>query len=322
MKMTSIIWLVIAACLVLIGGVVFCLAMGANHWDFSLLGSDKMSTETFDVSEDFQSISIRSDTEEITFCPSEDGRCRVVCYENEKEKHTVSVENGTLLIERTDTRKWYDHIHLFSFESQTITVYLPQSEYAALSIEESAGAVTIPAGFLFGSADIVLSTGSVDCRASVSGLLRIRTSTGDIHVEGISAGELDLTVSTGRVDVRSVVCEGGVEVAVSTGKANLTDVLCKSVSSVGDTGDITLESVIAAETIAVERSTGDVRFERCDAGELTVETSTGRVSGSLLSEKVFITRTDTGRIEVPETVTGGTCRITTDTGDIRITIAD
>jgi hypothetical protein len=40
----------------------------------------------------------------------------------------------------------------------------------------------------------------------------------------------------------------------------------------------------------------------------------------LLSEKVFITKSDTGRIDVPETVTGGKCKITTDTGSIRIYI--
>ena len=33
---------VTAACLVLIGAGVFCLAMAAHHWDFSLLDSEKL----------------------------------------------------------------------------------------------------------------------------------------------------------------------------------------------------------------------------------------------------------------------------------------
>ena len=49
-------------------------------------------------------------------------------------------------------------------------------------------------------------------------------------------------------------------------------------------------------------------------------TDTGDVRGSLLSEKVFIVNTDTGRKEVPDTITGGRCEITTDTGDVKITI--
>ena len=50
------------------------------------------------------------------------------------------------------------------------------------------------------------------------------------------------------------------------------------------------------------------------------DTDTGDVKGSLLSEKIFIPTTDTGDVDVPKTVTGGRCEITTDTGDIKITV--
>ena len=82
-----------------------------------------------------------------------------------------------------------------------------------------------------------------------------------------------------------------------------------------------LENVIAAEGFSLVRSTGDIAFDGCDAAELLVETDTGDVTGSLLSEKVFFVTTATGKKEVPETVTGGKCKITTDTGDVTITIA-
>ena len=71
---------------------------------------------------------------------------------------------------------------------------------------------------------------------------------------------------------------------------------------------------------SIERSTGDVRFTDCDAAEICVKTDTGDVTGSLLSDKVFITNTDTGSVNVPETISGGKCEIITDTGDIKITI--
>ena len=51
-----------------------------------------------------------------------------------------------------------------------------------------------------------------------------------------------------------------------------------------------------------------------------ITTDTGNVKGSLLSEKVFIVSTDTGKKQVPNTITGGRCEITTDTGDIIISI--
>ena len=42
--------------------------------------------------------------------------------------------------------------------------------------------------------------------------------------------------------------------------------------------------------------------------------------GSLLSDKVFITETDTGNVNIPKTTDGGKCEIKTDTGDIKIKI--
>ena len=120
--------------------------------------------------------------------------------------------------------------------------------------------------------------------------------------------------------VLDVRCEGDITVGVSTGKTYLTNVTCKNLMSSGDTGDISLNSVIAKEKFSIDRSTGDVKFEGSDAAEIFVVTDTGDVEGSLLSEKVFVVNTDTGEKEVPDTVTGGICEITTDTGDVKITI--
>lgn len=109
-------------------------------------------------------------------------------------------------------------------------------------------------------------------------------------------------------------------VNVSTGRAYLTDVTCKSVTSRGSTGDLFLNAVVAADTITVRRSTGDIRFEGVDAAEIFADTDTGDVTGTLLTDKVFMVQTDTGRINVPKTTTGGRCEITTDTGDITLSI--
>ncbi|MBQ3893898.1 MAG: DUF4097 family beta strand repeat protein, partial [Clostridia bacterium] len=78
---------------------------------------------------------------------------------------------------------------------------------------------------------------------------------------------------------------------------------------------------IASGRFDIERDTGDVKFDRCDAAEIKVETDTGDVTGTLLTEKVFITKTDTGKVSVPSAASGGRCEIETDTGDIKISIA-
>lgn len=95
---------------------------------------------------------------------------------------------------------------------------------------------------------------------------------------------------------------------------------CNRLTSGGSTGTAVLQNVVAEASISVERSTGDVRLDRCDAGELSVKTSTGSVTGSLPTEKVFVTHTDIGRVDLPATAVGGKCEISTTTRDIRIRI--
>ena len=312
-------WLIAATVLVALGLILFAGVMCASHWDFSKLSPAKYVTNTHPISEGFDSIQITADTADILFVPSDDGICTVVCCEEENMPHAVSVENAALVIGIVDNRAWYDHIGI-NFGTPEITVYLPEAQYGALMIKESTGDVDIPKDFQFESINISTSTGDVRCYADVSEAMAVHTGTGDIHAENASAEFVDLSVSTGHVTATAVSCDGTFSVRVSTGRAELSDVTCKQLYSTGNTGDIHLYNVVAKESFSIERSTGDVTFDSCDAEEISVRTDTGDVRGSLLSDKIFTVQSDTGHISVPRTTTGGMCEITTDTGDIKITV--
>lgn len=318
MKKGAKLWLVVAVLLIVFGAATVACAAYAQGWDFTKFSTVNYQTNTYEGLADFDDISIETDTADIFILPSEDETCKVVCFEQEKVTHTVAVENGVLSIEVIDEREWYDYIGI-SLRRTKIDVYLPKVEYGALFIEESTGDIEIPDNFTFKSIDISVSTGDVKNRASTSGDVNIKTSTGDIYVEDIKSNALNLSASTGKVTALKVICDD-MTVGVSTGESYLSDVLCESLVSTGSTGDIVLKNVIATESFSIERSTGDVEFESCDAGEITVTTSTGDVKGTLLSEKKFITDSNTGSVEVPKDGEGGKCEITTSTGDIKITI--
>ncbi|MBQ8215129.1 MAG: DUF4097 family beta strand repeat protein [Clostridia bacterium] len=319
MRTRTKVWLIIAASFVLVGGLIFGGVMSMLKWDFTKLSTDEYETHDYEIDENFNNISIITDTADILFVPSENQKTSVVCHEQKNMKHSVTVQNGKLVIEIVDTRKWYEYIGI-NFGTPKITVYIPQGEYGALLVKSSTGNVEIPKEFKFENIDISESTGNVTNYASASENIIIKTSTGNIRVENVSASTLDLSVSTGGVAVSNVTCESDVKISVSTGKTNLTNIRCKNVVSTGNTGEISLNNVIAAEKFSIERSTGDVRFEGSDATEISVKTDTGDVTGTLLSEKVFITETSTGSINVPKTTSGGKCEITTSTGDINISI--
>ncbi|MBQ6550452.1 MAG: DUF4097 family beta strand repeat protein [Lachnospiraceae bacterium] len=319
MKNTTKTWLIAAAVMILTGIIILAGALMINKWNLSSIGiftRQDYHTVQHEITEDFDDISIETDTADILFVLSLNGRCAVDCYETEKTPHSVSVEHGTLKITSADYRKWYDHISFFNAGDPRITVYLPKAIYNELLISEHTGDVELPKEFTFNHIGIAASTGDVECYASARGSVEIALSTGDIKVEDITAEKLALSVSTGHVRVSGAEVYGGFSVSVSTGDSDLEDVKCLYFESTGDTGRLNMKDMTARDTFNIRRSTGDVKLDDCDAAELYITTDTGDVSGTLLTDKVFLTESDTGRIDVPKTITGGRCEIKTDTGDI------
>ena len=319
MSKTTKIWLITATALVTLGAILFAGVMAQYDWDFTKLSTVTYATNTYEVSDEFDKILINVDTTEIEFVPTENETCSIVSFEAEKVKHTVAVQNGTLIISAVDTRKWYDHICI-SLGSPQMTVYLPQNEYASLNIKTDTGDVNIPKDFEFNEIQIDGDTSDVSCFALVANVLDVELSTGDIIIDGITADQVKLTTTTGEIAVNSVTAKNNIDIETDTGKVKLSNVSCSNFVAESDTGTIILKKVMATDTISIESNTGDVRFEGSDATEISVKTDTGDVTGTLLSEKVFITETDTGRINVPKTTLGGKCEITTETGDINISI--
>ena len=319
MEKTTMIWLIAAASLVVVGLIIFAAVMTVYGWNFNRLDTGKYETNTYEINEKFSNISIKTDTADIVFLPSDKGKCSVVCYEKINVRHTVSVTDDTLIIDAVDTRKWYEYVGINS-KSPKITVYLPESEYAALVIKESTDDIEIPDSFKFESIDVSVSTGNVRCYASATETVKIAVSTGNVSVADISTGRLELSASTGNVTVTGVSCREDVKIGVTTGKVELTDIVCQSFTSNGTTGDISLNNVIAVGSLSIERGTGNVHFRGADAADIFVRTETGDVEGSILTDKVFVAKTNAGRVKVPDSSTGGRCEITTYTGNIIITV--
>ena len=314
-------WIIAATALLLTGGLLFVGVMAMAKWDFTKVSTTKYEINEHKITETYREVSLQVTDGNVTLLPSEDGETRVVCHDQKRVKHVALVENGSLIVKAEDTRRWYDYISFFSFGAPSVTVYLPAGAYGDLSVTGNVGDVTVPSDFSFESVKVTVRTGDVRLSASTTGAMGLKTDTGRIFVENVTAGDMTLSTTTGGVTLMGVDCLGSVTVTVSTGVARLTDVSCKSLVSEGGTGDLHLKNVVAEEAFSLTRGTGDVTFDGCDAAVLAVKTTTGDVKGSLLSEKVFLVTTSTGKKEVPETVTGGRCKITTSTGNVRITLA-
>lgn len=138
----------IAAVLVFVGLALFLAVMKINKFDFNRLSTMKSETSTHTVKDEFDNIEIDVDSSSVTFVPSSDEVCKVVCEEPERMKHKVDVKNGTLKIKCIDNRKWYDYIGI-GFTDYSVTVYLPEDKYNNLEIETAVGDVEVPDDFTF-----------------------------------------------------------------------------------------------------------------------------------------------------------------------------
>lgn len=323
------IFLIVCAVLVLLAATILL---------NSLLFSKKPITNTHSISEPFENISISTLVADVNVLPSSDGKATVICQEKEIMSHSVSVADGTLKIDCIDNRRWYEYIG-FNFDSQSVTVYLPDDAYRALNISGHTSNISLPSDFSFSDITVSASTGNISCLASASGdiaanastgsisvggevggNISLATSTGDITVSNAKASSLSVKASTGRISASNIELAGELSVKVSTGYSILSDIECKSLKSTGNTGDITLCRVITTGEFNIERSTGDVTLEACDAGNIKIKTDTGDVTGTLNSTKIFQTHSDTGRVNVPQSNEGNPCQIETDTGNIFISI--
>jgi DUF4097 and DUF4098 domain-containing protein YvlB len=230
--------------------------------------------------------------------PCETSKASVVLFEQKNMKHSVKVNGDILEIEIKDTRKWYEYIGI-SLGSPKITVYIPKGEYGALTAKLSTGDIEIPKDFTFGNINLLTDTGEIEFCATVKGEAVINTDTGDVEIENTSFRRLDIKVDTGDVDIRAV--EVSEDIVLET-----------------NTGDITLEKAAISGNLNIKTDTGDVELIDSDAKELRIVTDTGDVYGKFLTPKIFITETSTGDVHVPQSLKGGKCHITTDTGDIEM----
>jgi DUF4097 and DUF4098 domain-containing protein YvlB len=313
MKKRTMIALIVAAALIITGGII--LVLGLSFAGGSK-GESKLVRQEITIQESFDNIAIDTadcDVKFAMFSGRDDCMVEVRSYKN--VKHTATVEDGTLKIKMIDKRNWTDHINIGWTESMEMTVYLPAAEYESLQVRTTTGDIMILEEPSFKEMLLRTSTGDISC-AGVSGdVLDCMTTTGDVSVQNSVADVLKLQSNTGDFAV-SVVTGNEIHMRTNTGEVNAENVNALMFTCQTESGDVELEGVLAEDYLQLFADTGDIHITNSDAATVNIETNTGDVSGNFLTPKWFSAFSDTGDVTVPNTPEGGECRIQTDSGDI------
>ena len=314
MKKRTRIALIVAAALILFGGIL--LAVGLSFAEDSTLDS-KLIRKEITIQESFDNIAIDTEDCDVKFAMFS-GRddCMVELYSYENVEHTAVVEDGTLKIKMIDKRNWTGHISIGRMESMEMTVYLPAKEYASAQVRTATGDITLTQEPVFLETLLRTSTGDISCVGVSGDVLDCITSTGDISVQNSALDRVKLQSNTGDFTV-GIVAGDEIYIKTNTGEVDAENVNVQMFTCQTDTGDVELEQILAEDYLQVFTDTGRVEVDNSDAGSVNIETDTGDVSGNFLTPKWFQAYSNTGDVQVPHTREGGECRIQTDSGDIR-----
>ena len=267
---------------------------------------------TYDINESFSGIRVEADTAEVKIVPTS-GEARVVC----EGDFTVEVKDGELQVtEINDRRNWLERI--FTKDEYETTVYLPEAEYETLYVECDTGEVDIDE-IRVKTVTVTVDTGDVEISGITSETITILNETGAIDTEGCHADIFEIKNETGNMELSDIECSS-LKAINETGRIEITGAKAEEAYIQVETGDIKLENVITSGKLTITANTGDIKFKHCDGSEVYITSNTGDVKGSFLTDKIIFAESDTGRIDVPHLTSGGKCEITTDTGDIIITI--
>lgn len=297
MTLCAIIFIVIGLMLILISFI-------STGFDFSKINTYNLEKKMYSVTDDFDSIKMQGGSANVYFALSDDNQCYIETMETEKMSYSIEVTDKELTISVDDKGKWYDNITVFSWKEEKMIVYLPKSEYEALAVKCGSGDVRISDNINITEVDIITGSGSVkisDIRKSKN--ISIDTKSGDVKLSDIENAK-NVSIKTNSGEIKAVNCE-----------ADDIQMCTKS-------GDIDGKNIIAGNNIDIQANSGDVDLNNSDAETLNIKTNSGDVSCSLLTDKVFVTKTGSGEVYVPHSTIGGICEIKTGSGDIKVKIKD
>ena len=306
------------------GLLISFIALASLNFSFFEMGTMEHAATTYTVTDSFTNIKVWGAECDVRLIPSEDGTCTVLCNETDRVTHTVSVKNGTLIIERTDNRKWYEHIGFtWSYWGpMEVVVSLPGRAYGDLDVRTASGRVEIPGDFSFDNAGVDGTSGDVRFMAAVDGDLRLKTVSGDIQAGGMRPKTLTVTSTSGDITLNTIAVNAAFSCKTVSGSQTVTDLTCRSATLNTTSGDVTVSDLIASENIRMEAVSGRLNLIRCEADTLWLKTVSGDVTGTLRTDKAFATYTTSGTVRVPDSTSGGACEVKTVSGNIRLDIAD
>ena len=269
----------------------------------------ELQTTVFEITEDFTSIRVEGGVSDIRLIPTP-GSCTVGCTDIAGLEYHAQVEDGTLVIRETGS----------TVETGAeIVVCLNRPDFETLEITTDGGNVDVTQDFNFSNVALRSASGELGYRGQAEGEMSCVTDSGRILVTGVQPGTMHLQSTGGQIVVQSAQVAQTMQVETVSGNLVLSYVQCANGTVTSQSGEQTLEQLLASESLNIRSDSGAVTLTGCDGASVDIRTTGGTVTGTLQTEKTFTVTAASGTVNVPDT-TGGPCSITTDSGTVTLSI--
>lgn len=283
----------------------------------------------------------------------ENNTLKINCVDNRKWFRFMDINWGSNKSEITVSLPLHKVVP--AGEHEEIAIF---GQYGNLYLKCGSGDIEIPECFGFSSVKIKTLSGDVNCKNNSTDLsinsqsgniyisggigfnsMDLKSSSGDIVMSNINGHNISAESNSGDIELLDVICMG-INAEVTSGDINFSVISGSNIfaeSTSGDidfsairstdisvkatSGDIELKDTVCEGNLNIETTSGEVNLKDSDGKGIEISSTSGDVYGNLLTEKIFITKTNSGYIDVPSfdntiNKTWDKCIINTSSGDI------
>ena len=305
----------VAGILMLTGALIVLAVLIWAKFDFRRFSTTEYTDQTTELTPPFHAVDFDVMDCDVKILPSPDGVTKLVTHTAENVPVTAEIKDSTLFVRQTDERRWTERFGIMEFGEASATLYINMTTEVSKSItvETRSGGIEItgdPSGrrmlsvhaktaggdvrltditasdamFETVSGDISLQNITVDdwiTLSSASGeavainctapkFLHAVTVSGDVTMQSIEAGSAAIQTTSGNVRLEDFHVDGH-------GPMEKTEIVTTS-------GALELTSLILDEPLSIQSVSGDVRFTLSQAQSYEIKTTSGDVTGTLVTE--------------------------------------
>lgn len=330
MKTATKVALIIAACLIAAGILLWGISFAAAHgnWDAYRVDTDTYVKKTAEYDGARVKTIILTDPARDVELVRADGEHIVITYEEgEKSGYAIALsDDGTLTIDFYSEQKWYEWFSLsFGMETHKTVIAIPAGFEGNIEMHLESADLRTDGLSLAGDFTAVSASGNITLAAvELEGALSVRTTSGDVRISSCKAEEAAIRSTSGDAKIDTLTCARLSLTGVSA-DMDVQNITCSGDLALESTsGDIELLHVDAAGDIRCQSTSGDIELEQVRGRDIMLTSTSGDVRGEIIgsaSDYHIDAKTTSGTVRIPDTYGSEKhIRIQTTSGNIRISL--